>query len=106
MLEVDLAGLLEEAERTEGAEVVAVVARAVQLVLVTFRRTLKQCHEELEQAHVLLRELHRDKARLNDDVFGHLALTHRLAAQNGRCAVLLHDLRTEAVLVENIVHAA
>ena len=62
--------------------------------------------KELEQSHVLLRELHRDKARLNDDVFGHLALTHRLAAQNGRCTLLLHDFRTEAVLVQHIVHTA
>ena len=57
MLEVDLARLLIKAECTEGAEVVAVVARAAQLVLVAFRRTLKQCHEELEQTHVFVPDM-------------------------------------------------
>ena len=77
-----------------------------KLHLVAFRGTLKQRNEELQQTHVLCGQLHRDEAGFNHNVLGNLALTHCLAAQNGRCAVLLHDFRTEAVLIENIVHAA
>ena len=106
MLEVNLTGLLKEAERAERTEVVAVVARMAELHLVVFRCPLKQSDEELQQTHVLCGQLHRDEAGFDHNVLGNLALTHRLAAQNGWCAVLLHDLRTEAVLVENIVHAA
>ena len=47
-----------------------------------------------------------DKAGLDHNVLRDLALTHRLAAENGRRALLLHDLRTEAVLVQYVVHTA
>ena len=59
VLEVDLAGLLKEAERAERTEVVAVVAGMAELHLVVLRCALKQSHEELEQTHVFVRKLHR-----------------------------------------------
>lgn len=90
----------------ERTEAVAVVAGTVQLHLVLLGSALKERHEELEQTHVFVRKLHRDKACLDHNVLRDLALPHRLAAENGRRALLLHDLRTETVLVQYVIHTA
>ena len=70
------------------------------------RRALEQCDEKLQQPHILRRKLHRDKAAFYHNVLGHFALTHSLAPQQRRRALLPHYLRAEPVLIQHIGHTA